>query len=391
MLPATGSAWLAEHAITGYSPAWHQPLGNGRYDAAVNLQGQTRWDNYYLEGLAWLVKNVGIDGIYLDASAYDHEIMKRVRKVLDRTRPGCLIDLHSNNWQGIYKKSPATFYIEHMPMIDSLWFGELFDYDHEPPDYWLVEISGIPYRAVRRDARRRRQPLARHDLRHDQPALYGDPRPIWKVWDEFGIQDARMIGYWDPACPVTDRRNDVLATAYVKPGKTLVSLASWAPAAGQVPARRSTGKPSVWTPPRPNFPPRRSRTSSRPPSSAPTTKSPCNPSVVGFSCCTSRIECSCVCRTCPRPHALRGQRALCDALRRPLPTQSVGTTGSHAEHGNQTHVAVRRQRRHESTGSPAAGGADAAAQRSMSSSANNTSSAKANCSAGCWRPIASAR
>ena len=22
----------------------------------------------------------------------------------------------------------------------------------------------------------------------------GDPRPLWKVWDEFGIADARMIG-----------------------------------------------------------------------------------------------------------------------------------------------------------------------------------------------------
>ena len=38
-----------------------------------------------------------------------------------------------------------------------------------------------------------------------------------------------MIGYWDPACPVHTDRKDVLATAYVKPGKTLISVASWAP------------------------------------------------------------------------------------------------------------------------------------------------------------------
>ena len=37
-----------------------------------------------------------------------------------------------------------------------------------------------------------------------------------------------MIGYWDQACPVRTGRKDVLATAYVKPGKTLVALASWA-------------------------------------------------------------------------------------------------------------------------------------------------------------------
>jgi hypothetical protein len=56
----------------------------------------------------------------------------------------------------------------------------------------------------------------------------GDPRAMWKVWDEFGIQEARMIGYWDPACPVKTDCADVLATAYVRQGKTLVSLASWA-------------------------------------------------------------------------------------------------------------------------------------------------------------------
>jgi hypothetical protein len=56
----------------------------------------------------------------------------------------------------------------------------------------------------------------------------GEPQATWKLWDEFGIQDARMIGYWDPACPVATSRQDILATAYVKPDKTLVSVASWA-------------------------------------------------------------------------------------------------------------------------------------------------------------------
>ena len=37
-----------------------------------------------------------------------------------------------------------------------------------------------------------------------------------------------MIGYWEKTCPVRTGRNDVLATAYVREGKTLVALASWA-------------------------------------------------------------------------------------------------------------------------------------------------------------------
>ncbi len=38
-----------------------------------------------------------------------------------------------------------------------------------------------------------------------------------------------MLGWWEKDCPVRTGREDVLATAYVKPGKTLVALASWAP------------------------------------------------------------------------------------------------------------------------------------------------------------------
>ena len=37
-----------------------------------------------------------------------------------------------------------------------------------------------------------------------------------------------MIGYWDPSCPVKTGRRDILATAYVREGKTLVAVASWA-------------------------------------------------------------------------------------------------------------------------------------------------------------------
>ena len=39
-----------------------------------------RWHNYYVEGMNWLVDNIGIDGIYLDDVAFDRVTMKRVKK-----------------------------------------------------------------------------------------------------------------------------------------------------------------------------------------------------------------------------------------------------------------------------------------------------------------------
>ena len=95
--PGGGGAWLREHLVSHYTPAWHETLSTGEVDAAIATTGLSRWHNYYLEGLAWLLRNVEIDGLYLDGIGYDRQIMKRVRKVLDRNRPDSLIDFHSGN------------------------------------------------------------------------------------------------------------------------------------------------------------------------------------------------------------------------------------------------------------------------------------------------------
>jgi len=233
-LPKTGSSWLCEHVITGYVPAWHQPLGNGHTDAALATQGLSRWHNYYLEGLDYLVRHVGIDGLYLDGIGYDREIMKRVRKVLLRANPGGLIDFHSgNNFHPKYGLNNVVGqYMELLSCIDSLWLGEGFNYD-ESPDYWLIEISGIPFGLFSEMLQGGGNPW--------RGMLYGmtgrlgwggAPRPIWQVWDDFGIDKARMLGYWDPACPIQTDRSDVLATAYVRREprpKVLIALASWTP------------------------------------------------------------------------------------------------------------------------------------------------------------------
>ena len=232
----TGDSWLCEHVVSGYVPAWHTPLGNGRTDAALATAGLSRWHNYYLEGLSWMIRKIGIDGLYLDGIGYDREIMKRVRKVMQREGRGCLIDFHSgNNFHPEYGlNNCANQYLELFPCIDSLWFGEGFNYD-EPPDYWMVEIAGIPYGLFGEMLQGGGNPW-RGMLFGMTGRLGwgGNPAALWRVWDEFGIQDAKMSGFWDPRCPVKTGLTNVLATAYVKKGKTLISLASWAAATTRV-------------------------------------------------------------------------------------------------------------------------------------------------------------
>lgn len=229
-----GDAWLQEHLGTNYMPAWFVPRWK---DAAIIDKGSTRWDNYYIEGLNWLVKNVGIDGLYIDDLAYDRTTMKRVRKVLERGRPGALIDFHSANQFGPRDGfgSCANVYLEHFPYIDRLWFGEYFNPDSSP-DFWLVEMSGIPFGVMGemlQDGGNRWRGML-YGMTSRIPYDGNDPSPIWKVWDEFRIQDSRMIGYWSPHCPVKTSSTNVLATAYVGRDRSLISIASWAAADEQV-------------------------------------------------------------------------------------------------------------------------------------------------------------
>ena len=140
--PGGGYPWLREHLGSGYTTAWYNVAEGGVVDAAILTSGASRWYNFYVEGINWLARNVPIDGLYLDDVAYDRTILRRVRKVLDRARPGCLIDLHSNTY---FSMGPANQYTEFFPYVDRLWFGEGFQYDAMSPEQWLVECSGIPF------------------------------------------------------------------------------------------------------------------------------------------------------------------------------------------------------------------------------------------------------
>lgn len=224
-----GFSWLQEHLDGDYIAAWHVPENR---DAAVIDAGQSRWHNYYIEGLDWLARNVGIDGLYLDDVAYDRTTMKRVRKVLQARRPHPLIDLHSANQYNPrdgYINS-ALLYMELFPYIDRLWFGEEFDYQHTSPAYWLTEISGIPYGLMGEMLQGGGNPWRGmvFGMTNRLPWTGGDPRELWKLWDAFGIEQADMIGWWVHDTPVKTGRDDVLATSYVRNGKTMIALASWA-------------------------------------------------------------------------------------------------------------------------------------------------------------------
>ncbi len=227
----TGYPWLREHFVRGYRHQWYQWFPNKSADASiVNSPGDSRWNNYYIEGLKWMVEKIDIDGLYLDDVSFDRRTVKRIRKVLDNTKPGCLIDLHSNTG---FSKGPATQYTEFFPYMDKLWFGESFNYNEMSPENWLVEVSGIPFGLMgdmlHRGGNRWLGMLFGMTTRlpWSSDKVKADPRPVWKIWDEFGIQNAEMIGFWDDNSPVSTTHADVKVTLYKKQGKSLISIGNF--------------------------------------------------------------------------------------------------------------------------------------------------------------------
>ncbi|OFY56706.1 MAG: hypothetical protein A2X22_02005 [Bacteroidetes bacterium GWF2_49_14] len=226
-----GYPWLCEHFVDGYTPQWYQHFPDGQVDASIlSAPGDSRWLNYYIEGLAWLVKNIDIDGLYLDDVSFDRTIIKRMRTVMSKLKPDCMIDLHSNTGFSI---GPATQYAEFFPYVDKLWFGESFQYDKMSPENWLVETSGIPFGLMgdmlQGGGNRWLGMLFGMTVRlpWSTEGVVLDPRPVWKIWDEFKIDESRMIGFWEEDCPVKTNQPDVKVTVYQKPGKSLIAIGNF--------------------------------------------------------------------------------------------------------------------------------------------------------------------
>jgi len=229
--PGGGYPWLREHLVAGYRPQWYQHSDDTTVDASIlTAAGESRWINYYIEGLAWLVRNVDIDGLYLDDVSFDRHIVKRMRKVMEAEKPGCIIDLHSNTG---FSKGPAKQYTEYFPYVDKLWFGESFQYNAMSYENWLVEVSGIPFGLMGDMLHGGGNPWLgmvfgmTTRLPWSTEGVTCNPVAIWNVWDEFGIEQSRMSGPWDIEPAIITDHPDVKATAYRKNDRVLISLGNF--------------------------------------------------------------------------------------------------------------------------------------------------------------------
>ncbi len=221
-----GHAWCEEHLGGNYWGAWYEP---GVNDASILTATMSRFHNFYLEGLDWLVKHAGCDGIYLDDISYDRTVMKRARRILDTDPRGGLIDLHS--WNEMNGRagfaSCALIFMDSFPFVDRLWFGEGHHYDG-PPEQTLVAISGVPFGMMGEMLEGGGNPwLGLTFGMTGRLGWGGSPQPVWKLWDDFGAAGSEFTGWWDSACPVKASAPECRATIWKQRGKTLVALGNF--------------------------------------------------------------------------------------------------------------------------------------------------------------------
>jgi hypothetical protein len=94
--------------------------------------------------------------------------------------------------------------------VSGLPFGLMGDMLHAGGNRWLGMVFGMTVR----------YPWTTEGVKCD-------PAPVWKVWDEFHIQDAKMVGFWDKK-PVVNTENDLVkSTAYIKKDVVLVSIGNF--------------------------------------------------------------------------------------------------------------------------------------------------------------------
>lgn len=220
--------FITEHFGDSVITAWKHTFAGGKYDGITDPSVLTdphgRICNFYLGGLSWLIDTVGIDGLYIDDVAYGKTVMRRVRRLFDRKKPNAKIDFHTCNHYFDTKELSfglghnMLMYMELFPYLDSLWIGELYDYNETDGDYWLTEISGLPFglmsEMLEGGGNVWRGMLFGMTSRYPFYQYYqgSSPVPVWTMRKAF--DKAEMLGFWEDEQPIFADNRDVLCTVY---------------------------------------------------------------------------------------------------------------------------------------------------------------------------------
>lgn len=239
--PRGPNEWLMKNLREKYIPAWYNLINEGKFTGEIDLSVITtpdsRLNNFYIAGLDWMVRNVGIDGVYIDDSALDHYTLRRARKIIDRYRPEGRLDLHSwnhfNAWAGF--ANCLNLYMDMLPYFDLVWIGEGRDYNRAP-DHWLIEVSGIPFGLAGQMLEGGGNPWRGmvYGITNRAGWVQNSPEHLWRFFDEYAMSDKKLTGYWQKECPVRCSDSSVSASVFAGGNEHVIAVANWTDQAKEI-------------------------------------------------------------------------------------------------------------------------------------------------------------
>jgi hypothetical protein len=216
--------WLIRNLREKYIPAWYNEIKEGKFKGEIDLSVITtpdsRLNNFYIAGLDWMVKNLGIDGVYIDDSALDRYTLM----------PEGRMDLHSwnhfNTWAGW--TNCLNLYMDMLPYFDLVWIGEGRDYNRAP-DHWLVEVSGIPFGLPGQMLEGGGNPWRGmvYGITNRAGWVKNSPEHLWEFFDEYNFSKKELLGYWEEDCPVKCNNNTSEASVYRGDESSVIAVANW--------------------------------------------------------------------------------------------------------------------------------------------------------------------
>ena len=219
--------------ISGNYESMEEGKFAGISDLSVVTDAGTRLDNFYIGYFDWMVRNLGVDGFFYDETNLNRNTIRRARKILDGYRTRGRLDIHASNH---YQQSRGfsnsfNFYMDLLPYFDFTWVGEFQNYNRSP-DYWLIELSGIPFGLPSQMLWEGGNPwrgmvyglTKREGWR---PIEENSPSGMWKFWDEHSFSKKLMKGYWEKDNLVQCSDSLVKTTAYTGNGEAVIAIGNW--------------------------------------------------------------------------------------------------------------------------------------------------------------------
>ncbi len=201
-------------------------LGMGK-DISYYTTPHSRIDNFFVEGVNYLVKYADLDAISMVDPTLSRDTVERVAKCVASKRSGRgVIELGVSNRfnaKNGYTNSLTT-YMDVLPFINKLYMDKGYDFSRDA-DYILTEVSGLIYGM---SADSHFEAGITRSLIYGMMPKFGDDETVSralgdinKLFKDFDIENAELKGFWDKTNPIKVDNTKVYCTSYIKDGNMI--------------------------------------------------------------------------------------------------------------------------------------------------------------------------